>query len=373
MRMRVLVVLATVAALLGAPSLASAAGNSLTAPSVSPSSGTVSTVFTLRVTYEGMFPATAVSVSVAGLPLPMVRISGTPEHGTWSVGTLLPAGTWTPTFTALAERGNTASLVGPAVSVAGSASTFTPAPTVSGPSPHTGEFDPGNPSSPAEPAEPAEPGDPGDPGDPGAAPAETESETQPSAAPDPAASTAAGSSSGGDGSGGGTSVPAGPSTPAGSAGGHGGEGGDGGDDPAPAPADAPRDEGSAEPAMPASGEASDREPTAIFVEDGLLNAVLLIGLSGVAAVAVIGTALLLVRRRDSREGEVPIPVSDRTATEALLERRTLRQAKVRLPDDPIVAALGIDDQVAARRQRRHARQVSGGPGERQARPTRERD
>jgi hypothetical protein len=105
----------------------------------------------------------------------------------------------------------------------------------------------------------------------------------------------------------------------------------------------------------------------------VLDAVLLVGLSGVATVAIIGTALLLLgwRRRSERD-EAPIAVPQVSDTEAILERRTLRQAKMRLPDDPITAAMGVDEQVAARRQRRRAGQVSAGPGERPTRPGRDR-
>ena len=99
-------------------------------------------------------------------------------------------------------------------------------------------------------------------------------------------------------------------------------------------------------------------------DDGLLTVVLLVGLSGVAAVAFIGAALLILGRRRRAEEEVPVGVPQRTDTEALLERRTVRRAKVRLSDDPIVTAMGVDDQVAARRERRRASQIASGPGER---------
>jgi len=48
-----------------------------------------------------------------------------------------------------------------------------------------------------------------------------------------------------------------------------------------------------------------------------------------------------------------------------MERRVLRQSRVRMTDDPIVAALGIgNDDDDRRRARRKAGQVSRGPGER---------
>jgi hypothetical protein len=363
MRLRLPVVLAVVAALLWAPSSASAAGNSLVSPSVSPTSGTITTVFALRVRYDGKFPASAVSVSVAGIALPMTRVSGTAEEGTWSVSTLLPAGTWTTTFTASASKGNAASIVGPSISVAKPVADPTPAPTTAGPTPRTRGPEADDPGLPAQPGEPPEPG---------TAPAETQRDSEPPAAPGPAASEAAKRDPGGGG--GGTGAPAGPATPGSSPG---GTGDDGGDPAEPAPAASPRmdrPDGSADPAaMPLSDERTDEKPPATFVEDGLLNAVLLIGLSGVAAVAIIGTALLLLgRRRSTRAEEAPLPVPDLGDTEALLERRTLRQAKVRLSDDPITSAMGVDEQVAARRQRRRAEQSGSGPGERPTQPRRPR-
>ncbi|MDQ2673199.1 MAG: hypothetical protein M3Y40_00915, partial [Chloroflexota bacterium] len=203
MRVRLPVVLAAIAALLWAPSLASAAGNSLVSPSVSPASGTITTVFTLHVTYDGRFPASTVSVSVAGLALPMARVSGTASEGTWSVSTLLPAGTWTPTFTSSALQGNAASAVGPAISVVGPLADPTPVPTTSGPSPRSRDPDAGDPGPAPEPSESVEPG---------LAPAESGLETETSAAPDPAASEASLPGSN-DGGGGDVGAPAGPSTP----------------------------------------------------------------------------------------------------------------------------------------------------------------
>jgi hypothetical protein len=93
---------------------------------------------------------------------------------------------------------------------------------------------------------------------------------------------------------------------------------------------------------------------------------LMVGLSGIAAVAVIGAALLVIRRRRSEEPEAP-SAADRSAkadTEALLQRRIVRRAKIRLADDPIVAAMGVDDQVDARRRRVATRPRAGDPRDR---------
>src|SRR5699024_4257574 len=80
---RGLFVLAIVAALWGAPSSVSAAVNDLSSPQVSPTSGSVTTVFTFRVRYDGGFPAASVTVTVAGLTIPMILESGSLTAGTW--------------------------------------------------------------------------------------------------------------------------------------------------------------------------------------------------------------------------------------------------------------------------------------------------
>jgi hypothetical protein len=99
----------------------------------------------------------------------------------------------------------------------------------------------------------------------------------------------------------------------------------------------------------------------------MLGLVLIVGLSGVATVAIIGTALLVVGRRRSEEPEAEgaFDATPKAAdTEALLQRRIVRRAKVRLADDPIVAAMGVDEQVDARRRRGAARPPAGDRGER---------
>jgi hypothetical protein len=115
--------------------------------------------------------------------------------------------------------------------------------------------------------------------------------------------------------------------------------------------------------MPAAAASGGGEPDGI-AGDPLLGVVLLVGLSGVAVVAVIGGVVLSIGRRRSDDQGTSDTVTLARDTEAVLERRTLRQAKVRLGDDPIVAAMGVEDQVAARRRRNAAGQVASGPGER---------
>ncbi len=95
--------------------------------------------------------------------------------------------------------------------------------------------------------------------------------------------------------------------------------------------------------------------------NGLLGMVLVIGLIGVAAVALVGTLLLVAgrRRHDPEEpaAQAADAAPDATATDDLLARRTLQRAHVRLADDPILSALGVEEQMQARRNRR-ARRVA---------------
>ena len=84
--------------------------------------------------------------------------------------------------------------------------------------------------------------------------------------------------------------------------------------------------------------------------DDALVAVLIIGLAAVAAVALIGTGFLLAKRERVKDP----PPSAMVQAAAALERRSVRRSKVRLSDDPIVAALGIHD---VHRPRSRVRQV----------------
>ena len=369
MRMRIVAVLATIAALIGAPSLASGAGNSLASPTASPTSGTVVTVFTMRVSYDGKWPATAVSVSVAGLTLPLTRVDGTAERGNWEVATVLPAGTWTPTFSALAAQGNAPPISGPTLTVAGAPPiAATPAPTVTNVPPSGGNE--------AEEEAPTGSGDPLGSIVPDPAPAPfPEDEPSPSRSTEPVSSINPTPGSGGSGSGPGSepgSVPAtgggGPSRTTSSPAPANPHRGAGGEAPA-APSDHPPDGVSS--AAPVAVPVADREPAEEapetgVVDDDMLGIVLLVGLCGVATVAIIGTTLLHVGRRRSGGEEAPATVAEIGDTDALLERRTVRRAKTRLAEDPIVTAMGVDDQVAARRRRSASGQVGSGPGERPA-------
>lgn len=364
MRMRGLIVLATIAALLGAPSIASGAGNSLASPSAAPSTGTIETVFTFRVSYDGQFSAAAVTMSVAGLHLPLTLVSGTTLLGTWSVSTALPPGTWTPTYTATALRGNTASIAGGPVFVAGLAQPPpTPVATLSTSSP-PGSGEEVNGGQPSDSGDPAPDPAPADDVDPGASPP---GDGAP-ASPDPSKPAGAGSQGGTGGGAEGSSDTTGSPTP-----GEPGNPGSSGRNPPAAPAapDPHGDPSGAPRIAPAADRTDSGEETHAGSRDGLLGLVLIIGLSGVAAVAISGTVLLVVARRRRSEPEAagaPDGPSASADTESLLQRRIVRRAKIRLVDDPIVAAMGVDDQVDARRRRQAARPPSGTEGERPRRP-----
>lgn len=358
---RCMLVLAIIAALFGAPTNVSAAGNELSAAQAGPGSGTTATTFTFKVTYDGRFPATSVTTSVAGRTLAMSRVSGSPSSGTWSASTTLPAGTWPVTFSAVPERGNSPSLVGPTVMVTAAVTPppsappkpppkATPAPTpdappgdntgttVTTPQPAPGDSAPGD-SAPGDSAP-----DDSAPGDGGIVPPRDDDAT-----PAPGASDATGNPPDGGGA-----------EPVG--------------DGAPAATGQIAPSSEAAPAVGRTTSATDDDATT--ATDGLLNMVLLVGLSGVAAVALIGVAVMLAGRRRDHDDETAVPAaasfaaratrsSPEASPDAVMERRMLRQSRVRMTDDPIVAALGIgNDDDDRRRARRTAGQVSRGPGER---------
>jgi hypothetical protein len=118
--------------------------------------------------------------------------------------------------------------------------------------------------------------------------------------------------------------------------------------------------------VPAADRTDQGEGTHAGASEGVLGIILLVGLSGVTAVAIIGFALLVIRRRRSEGPEAAGAVNGTAEadTEALLQRRIVRRAKIRLADDPIVAAMGVDDQVDARRRRDAGRPPAGDPRDR---------
>jgi hypothetical protein len=65
--------------------------------------------------------------------------------------------------------------------------------------------------------------------------------------------------------------------------------------------------------------------------------IVLMGFLGGGAVALIGTAMLIARRRRADDDEEPIA----TTAAAALQRRSVRRARLRMGEDPIMAAMGI--------------------------------
>ncbi len=341
-------------ALIWAPSSVSAASNELTQASVSPATGSVTTVFTFGVRYDGKFPATSVRVEVAGLSLPMVLGSGTGAAGTWSLGTLLPAGSWPVSFVAATTRGGAPRVDGLVVTVSGPGATSAPTPDSGGQQPDT-------------------PTGPGTPSPTGGAPAPIASGA---AEPDATDSPASAPPHGGPGASGGTGGPGDPVDP----------GGSGGQSPADDPGAGAPPGGPVSPSTPASrpsdgSDGSPRESSSAAgggepdprarpssAEDSLLASVLGVGLVGIASIGIVGSAILVAGRRRDEEDD-PLMTDPVAAATDALDRRALRQARRRLDDeDPIVAALGAGpDAEPARRPRRFMRQVNHGPGERDGR------
>ena len=91
--------------------------------------------------------------------------------------------------------------------------------------------------------------------------------------------------------------------------------------------------------------------------DDFLVTLLLVGLAGVVAVALIGTGVLVAKRERVKEP----PPSAMAQASAALERRSVRRSKLRLSDDPIVAALGIDEDGRRLRRARPPRDDDRGP------------
>jgi len=349
MRMsRGLLILAIFAALWGAPSSVSAAVNELSSPEVSPGSGSVTTVFTFRVRYEGGSPAASVDVTVAHLTVPMVLESGSLTAGWWRGVAALPVGAWSTSFRASAVLGPSATVSGPAVTVA---DTTTLPPATAGPTSPTTKATPE--SAPVGPISPTAP-----PAAPAPSPQETADAAAAGATPVPAAPDA-------------EAAPADPDPDAAPAGagesevptGHGSaampEPGQTADDDGDAPAvdgapaapaaSAPVPTGGMARIRPAAASTSGDERAAT---DELVSDVLLFGLAGVASVAVVGTLLLVAGRRREPE-RAPAIATPRNAAPSVAKsaalRRIAREDRGRAADDPIIAALGVDDEMAARR------------------------
>jgi hypothetical protein len=359
MRWRVLLVLAFVTVLWGAPSIASAAGNTLAEPEATPTAGTILTPFTLRVSYSGS-PAVSVSVSVAGRTIPMVLTGGSATQGSWSTTATLPEGNWPTTFRAETIQGRDPSINGPTINVDGLAFPTVPQATVV----------PVGLASPDEADEPE-----------GAAPSSTEAPAAP-AVPDaapagesPSATAQAPSSQGVN-----ETAPAAPVSSAGAAGGA-APSQPGGTGSSPAGTSSPPragNEASARGDLPGTAHAGSASrvpsgsqyqaagPDAGHQDPGVLP--IAAGIGGVVAAALLGWVGLLASRRRRRSAETgsgavdaPTIGSEGDRVDAALLRRTLRRAKVRIDEeDPILTSVGVGltraEDAAVRRARRPRRQ-----------------
>lgn len=332
----VLTLLVSLAALLGAPSMAlGAPPNQLVEPAVSPAIGTTTTSFQLSVRYlsSAENAATAVTAEVAGLTLPLTLVSGSAVDGRWSVSSLLPAGTWRATFRAVATEGPSPSLAGVTVGVL-LAEAPTPIPigaTSKGPSP-----------SPA--LAPAD-------GQPGAATSTPLTRAGPSASPSAATPAPA------PGGGGGTGPAAASAAPVSAAPAPEGSGAPSSAAALPVHSDVPVAEGESSPAgVPGVAD----EP----VDHTLV--LLLAALLGVASVALLGTGWMLASR-DNDENDPPVGLRrpgassppDRWQAAATAARRTRQRAALSADSDPILASLGLNKPDGADAPRRgKARGVS---------------
>ncbi len=332
---------AIVAALLGAPSAVLAAPpNALSNASVQPGGGSTATTFTFRVHYSSRAgnPAGTVTVSVGARTLRMNLLSGSTTDGTYQLSATLTEGSWTPVFRASPARGPQPSLNGPLIRVAAlSTPVLTPQPT---PRPEP------NPS---------------------AAPTISVVEP-PDRSPAPTNDAAPGRFAGG-----GTSTPpAEPQPPK-----HPGSSEMPGDAPAPRGGKSSSDEPVAAPSdRQRGGNASRPSPGAAPIGgikdpwggSGLPSISLLMVVFGVAAAALLTFFwFLLGRRRRNPQDEAAAAAAAAThGAEAVSQRiaeRAARRQRLDPSDDPIVAALGLPKR-GDRGKRPAAGQVHAGPGER---------
>lgn len=75
--------------------------------------------------------------------------------------------------------------------------------------------------------------------------------------------------------------------------------------------------------------------------------VLLFGIAGVAGVALLGAAwIIIASRRDQEEPSLVVIASVDPAIPVIptVEQRAMRRARLRPSDDPILAALGLNDE-----------------------------
>ena len=319
-RRRASTILAVLAALMMAPSSVSAAKpNELTAASVQPTSGSTATTFVLSVRYRSGAgnPASAVTATVAGRTLLMGIISGTSVDGIWTVTTQLPVGSWTVTYSAEVAKGPTPTVGGGTVTVTANQ------PSPSGPVGSTPSSAASEPDVPVatplpNPAQSASPRTVAGVPSGAAQPSTPASNASPGAAP-----PSSGGSGGGRGGGGGNASGGGGAQPLASAAG--------------APAPSGRD------GLPGGGTAGMDDP----MNQGLLDAVLLFGIVGVAAVALIGVGWIVVtghrNEPDASLADVGAAADPGVRAIPTVEQRAMRRARLNQTNDPILAALGLPD------------------------------
>jgi hypothetical protein len=309
-------VLALLTALLWAPSAASAVEpNQLVLPEVLPPAGTDDTPITFTVTYLSTAnPAYAVEAEAGGVTVSLTLVAGTPTDGVWAGSGTLPAGTWQVEFRAQASSGPQPKVKGPMVTVLAIATPEPPAPT-----------------PPAEAVEP----------DPTAGPAESPvtSGGGPSSTPPgtqgPAATPATPA----------TASPAAPAAPATPGGGGTGAVGPVGGNPAPAASAATA---ASPPAAPGVEEppadAAEKAITRGAADSSMLWTVLLVGIGSVGLVALLGIAWVVIAGRSEDDESLAGSAEAAAAAAAavpLVDRRSVRRARLRPSDDPILAAMGL--------------------------------
>ena len=359
MRLRGVVVLATIAALLGAPPSASAAVNILHSPSASPTSGTTDTLFELGVVYDGRFAASSVSATAGEDTVEMALVAGSATSGTWRASLRLPPGTWPVTFAADAERGGDPVLSGPILLVAAA----TPPPAISVPA---AAPDLSSPTAADEPEGSArESTDAGN--EPVAASAATAPASAPTAAPAPNGSTSGGEDA--------ADAPAPAPAPSAAEATAAGTPASGGTDGAVEPGGdaAPRDSPSPAPSAEAAtadqsvfgsggSEAARVEPDAeegddsgVLVEDELVTmSARATAIWGSLLLVAIATGLGLVVRRRRRAVPEAEVLSASSEAEVVLQRRAVRRGRLRVADeDPIVASMHLDERGGRRPPSRH--------------------
>ena len=319
-RRRVAVLVAIMAALVGAPSsVFGAAPNQLSQAGVSPASGDADTPFVVTVRYRSPAgnPALTVTAEIGGAVTPLTLASGTATDGVWSGTTAVPPGSWDVTLHAVVANGKQPSLSAGTIQVAVSGE---PSPSGGG-LPSVGP-DTGSGGSAATPAPAPAPTPPASRA-PSHAPARSSNDATPSQPPPGQAS--AGVAVVRPGRGGAAPV----RTPRAEAAGS--------------------DDGS--PQSPAASPTMDSGPGSVGGGDDL-GLLMIMGTLAVGAVALVGSAWVVVAgRRERRAATVsadPASTDPGVIAAAIVEQRARRRARLRSSDDPILAAMGLPDEDATR-------------------------